>query len=433
MKATFNIRLAAVLAMVVLVVGTVAVVRDVTRTPGASRALAPAASATSADAQHLVSILQYLGGDYPPAAASHDEAELAEHRSLSAEAMAEARRLPAAAPFLDRLASIEARVRDGRDGEGVSRDCASLADDLVATMGISRAPGAAPDLERGAKLFAGNCVACHGPQGHGDGPAAAALKPPPADFHSPAVMGELTPFKAYNVERYGVAGTSMAPIAGLDDEDRWALAFYVFTLRQTACDHAPPKVSLDELANRSDAELAKVVGPEQVACARRRMPALDATALLASARARVLEGMRLADRGDAAGAESAVLDAYLTDVEPVEPWLRARDAGLVTQLEASFTQTRAALQQHDPSAHEDGQRLVALLDRAAGPHSGTTPASVFGFSALVIVREGFEAAVVIAALLAVVKKRKQLVRARLVHAGWLSALAVGAAMFALGR
>jgi high-affinity iron transporter len=58
---------------------------------------------------------------------------------------------------------------------------------------------------------------------------------------------------------------------------------------------------------------------------------------------------------------------------------------------------------------------------------------VFGFSALVIVREGFEAAVVIAALLAVVKKRKQLTRARLVHAGWLSALAVGAVAFVAGR
>ena len=433
LKATFNIRRASIIVLVAVTLCGVGYLLG--RSPAPARPPAPvaAASAPSADAQHLVSILQYLAGDYPPAVISHDQGELAEHRSLSAEALAEARRLPKVAPFVERIASVDARVREARDGEGVARDCTSLVDNLVTTMGIARAPASAPDLARGARLFAGTCATCHGPQGRGDGPAAASLKPPPASFHSPEVMGDLTPFKAYNVVRYGVSGTAMAPFAGLPEADRWALAFYVFTLRQPACDHRPPRVTLDDLANRTDEQLGASVGAGEVACARRTMPELDAPALLAAARARVVEGMQLADRGDQAGAEGAVLDAYLSDVEPVEPWLRARDGELVTQIEAGFTQTRAALQQRDPAARQDAERLVALLDRTAGPHSRATAASVYGFSALVIVREGFEAAVVIAALLAVVKKRKQLVRARLVHAGWLSALAVGAAMFLLGR
>jgi len=290
-----------------------------------------------------------------------------------------------------------------------------------------------PDIEHGARLFAESCATCHGPAGHGDGPAAAALKPRPADFHSDEVMAGLTPFKAFNVIRFGVNGTAMVPSTGLDEKQRWELAFYLFTLRQPACDHAPPRVALDELANRSDDELAKSVSPSDVACLRRRLPELDAPALVAAARARVDEATHLADRGDFRSAENAVLDAYLTDVEPIEPWLRARDADLVTRLEASFTTTRALLQQGDPAAHEEAVRLMGLLDRAAGPHARSTAASVFGFSMLVIVREGFEAAVIIAALLAVVKKRKQLVRARLVHAGWLSALGVGAALFVAGR
>jgi high-affinity iron transporter len=428
LKATFNIRRSLVVVFA-LVLGVVVYLA------GRSTAPAPVAqqATPSADAQHLVSILQYLAGDYPPAVVSHDEGELAEHRSLSAEALAEARRLPKVAPFVDRIASVDARVREARDGEGVARDCDSLVDDLVTAMGIARAPAAAPDLARGAHLFAETCATCHGPQGHGDGPAAASLKPPPADFHSAEVMGDLTPFKAFNVVRYGVRGTSMAPFAGIPEADRWALAFYVFTLRQPACDHAPAQASLDDLANRNDDELARSIGAAEVACARRKMPEVDAPALLAAARARVVEGMQLAGRGDAGGAESAILDAYLSDVEPVEPWLRARDGELVTQIEAAFTQTRAALQQGDPAAPKDAERLVALLDRAAGPHSRTTAASVYGFSALVIVREGFEAAVIIAALLAVVKKRKQLARARLVHAGWMSALGLGAVMFLLGR
>ena len=170
-----------------------------------------------------------------------------------------------------------------------------------------------------------------------------------------------------------------------------------------------------------------------MACLRRELPELDAPALLAAARSRVQEAARLADSGEPQRAESIVLDAYLTDIEPVEPWLRARDAELVTQLESSFTTTRAALQRRDAAAPEETARLLGLLDCAAGPHAKSTAASVFGFSALVIIREGFEAAVIIAALLAVVKKRKEVARARLVHAGWVSALGVGAVAFVLGR
>ena len=405
------------------------------RAPVAGPAGAPQAgeAAASGDAQHLVSILQYLETDYPAAVASHEAGELAEQRSLSAEAMAEVRRLPSGAPFAARVASVDSRVQAAEDAAGVGADCASLVDDLVAAMGIARAPSSVPDLDRGSRLFAEACASCHGRAGHGDGPAAAALKPRPANFHSPEVMAALTPFKAFNVIRFGVNGTAMAPSPALDEKQRWALAFYAFTLRQPPCDHTPPRVSLDELANHSDDDLARAHGAAEVACLRQRVPEPDAPALIAAARARVDEAMHLSDRGDAARAEAEVLDAYLSDIEPIEPWLRARDSELVTQLEASFTTTRAALQQHGPDAREDAARLRALLDRAAGPHKPTAASSVFGFSVLVIVREGFEAAVIIAALLAVVKKRKQFARARLVHAGWGSALAVGAVVFVLGR
>ena len=34
----------------------------------------------------------------------------------------------------------------------------------------------------GEKLFVANCLTCHGPEGHGDGPGAAALEKKPADL-----------------------------------------------------------------------------------------------------------------------------------------------------------------------------------------------------------------------------------------------------------
>ena len=428
LKATFNIgRLALPLLLAAAVVAllTLALL-------GSPSKASPRASA-GGDAQHLVAILQYLESDYPAAVASNDAGELAEQRSLSTDALAAARSLPLGSAFLPRVSSIDARVQRGADGVGVGADCASLVEDLVLTTGISRTPSSPPDLEEGAHLFAETCAACHGATGHGDGTAAPALNPKPANFHSAAVMGGLTPFKAFNVIRFGVKGTAMVPIDGLSEKQRWALAFYLFSLRQPACDHTPPHASLDELANTTDLDLGRSKGPEEIACLRRRLPDLDGPALLSAARAQVEQATRLASQGDTSNAEKAILDAYLTDIEPIEPWLRARDAEVVTQLEAAFTTTRADLQLKEPRASADGRELIALLDRAAGAHRATTKLSVFWFSLLVIVREGFEATVIIAALLAVLKKRKEAGRARFVHAGWISALAVGAVVFALGR
>jgi high-affinity iron transporter len=432
LKTTFNIGRVLVPIMVALAVVALVVVA----LRGGQNRASPAqaqAQASGGDAAHLVAILQYLESDYPAAVASNDSGELTEQRSLSAEAVGAVHGLPQLAAFVPRVAAIDARVQKATDAQGVGADCASLVDDLVAATGIARTPSAPPDLDQGARLFTENCAGCHGPAGHGDGPAAVALNPKPANFHSEEVMSGLTPFKAFNVVRFGVKGTAMVPFDKLDERQRWALAFYLFSLRQPACDHAPKHVALDTLANATDADLARSNGAGEVSCLRRKLPELDAPSLLAAARAQVEAAVRLANQGDTQGAESAVLDAYLTDIEPIEPWLRAHQADIVPQLEASFTTTRAALQQRDLHAQDEARELLALLDRAAGSHAAATSQSVFWFALLVIVREGFEATVIIAALLAVLKKRKEASRRRWVHAGWISALAVGGVVFAVGR
>jgi cytochrome c553 len=42
------------------------------------------------------------------------------------------------------------------------------------------------------QIFASRCAACHGPQGMGDGPTAAALNPKPRNFHDKTWQGEVT-------------------------------------------------------------------------------------------------------------------------------------------------------------------------------------------------------------------------------------------------
>jgi high-affinity iron transporter len=52
---------------------------------------------------------------------------------------------------------------------------------------------------------------------------------------------------------------------------------------------------------------------------------------------------------------------------------------------------------------------------------------------LILLREGFEATVIVAALLAMLRKMNATTSARVVHAGWTSALVVGAVLFIFGR
>jgi mono/diheme cytochrome c family protein len=43
-------------------------------------------------------------------------------------------------------------------------------------------PANANTIALGQKLFVANCLTCHGPEGHGDGPGSAALEKKPADL-----------------------------------------------------------------------------------------------------------------------------------------------------------------------------------------------------------------------------------------------------------
>ncbi len=86
---------------------------------------------------------------------------------------------------------------------------------------------AAPE---GAKIFKGYCESCHGPQGHGDGPAGAALNPKPknlAEF-APTVGDD---YLFWRVSA-GVPGSSMVGWKGiLKDEQIWQVITFIRALK----------------------------------------------------------------------------------------------------------------------------------------------------------------------------------------------------------
>jgi len=90
---------------------------------------------------------------------------------------------------------------------------------------------ASPELiARGNELFHTQCVMCHGPQGHGDGPAAAGLNPKPRNFTAPESQWKngRKPSQMFETVTKGLGG--MPSFASTPAEDRWALVHYVHSL-----------------------------------------------------------------------------------------------------------------------------------------------------------------------------------------------------------
>jgi mono/diheme cytochrome c family protein len=75
-----------------------------------------------------------------------------------------------------------------------------------------------------------NCVTCHGPNGKGDGPAAAALPPPkPADWTSPKVAAESDGEIFWKISN---GRGAMPPWKHLPEKDRWEIVNYIRTLQK---------------------------------------------------------------------------------------------------------------------------------------------------------------------------------------------------------
>jgi putative copper export protein/mono/diheme cytochrome c family protein len=95
---------------------------------------------------------------------------------------------------------------------------------LISPMGYTT-----QSIARGSRLFAENCVSCHGASGRGDGPIAQRLAVPPANLAAAHVLGH-TEGDLFWFVTAGI-GTGMPGFAAtLDEAERWDLVNWVQTL-----------------------------------------------------------------------------------------------------------------------------------------------------------------------------------------------------------
>jgi high-affinity iron transporter len=349
---------------------------------------------------------------------------------------------------------LETAVSQQAEAAKVAQIAHGLGNQLLATYPVPIAPKAVPDFARGSALYQEHCVACHGVGGHGDGPAAAQLDPPPIAFTDADRARSRSLYSLYEAVSQGVAGTAMPSFSSLSAEDRWALSFYVGTLAYpttardegarlwqqdpTLRDRIP---NLEALVRQTENELASNLDPSRAQAVlsylRANPSALSGQTGIALARSRLHESMAAYQSGSTAEASRLALSAYLDGIEPIEPRLAARDAKLMARVEEVMAEYRARLDRGATPA-EMKEHLAVVEDvlnsaNAVLDRSNSDAATTFIASFTILVREGLEALLLVVAIVAFLRKSGRQELMPYVHGGWISALVAGGITWLVAR
>lgn len=115
-------------------------------------------------------------------------------------------------------------------GGGGSSDEPAALEPVPAEYAGKTNPLGAEAAAEGAKVFKVNCESCHGPQGHGDGPAGQALDPKPKNL--PELAAQVGDDYLFWRVAEGKPGTSMVAWKGiLTDEQIWQAVAFIRTLK----------------------------------------------------------------------------------------------------------------------------------------------------------------------------------------------------------
>lgn len=419
---------------------------------GASLPARAASSDPARVAQTIAHMLDYIGVDYPEFVRDGkvlDAAEYQEQAEFSVQVIEQLRKLPdnpAKTGLLRQAETLNARIAARAPGDEVSRLAGELRQGVIDAWRIAIAPRRTPDLRGAAQLYASQCAACHGAEGKGDGPLAQGMEPAPADFHDVARMRQRSVYGLFNTISLGVTGTPMGGFAALSEDDRWALAFYVASLATPpevaqkgaaifAAEHvALPFANLRVLATVTENEVRSRHGEDGAMAFAwlKQNPAKAASTAeppLAFAGRHLDESLAAYRAGDVALAQRLAVTGYLEGFELAEASLDASDRALRQEIETQMTAYRYLLRAGTAVADVEKQAalLHTLLARAADQldTGGLSPLAALLGAFFILVREGLEALLVVAAIVAFLVKAERREALPYIHVGWIGAIGLG--------
>ena len=415
-----------------------------------------AASAVAANddaAQTILHMLDYVGVDYPEAVADgkvKDADEFKEMVEFTTRVVSLLRMLPdnpqQAQLALDAEALASA-VTKKRPAAEVAALAGKLRWAVIGAYKVAVAPKAPPSRERGADLYRQMCVACHGVEGRGDGASGAKLQPAPTNFHDRDRMARRSAFGLYNAITLGIEGTAMQSYRSLAEDDRWALAFHVASFALLRDQRNAGEMlwnagkgrqafsAIDNVATLSRNEVKERFGDEAVAMQAYLLSRPESVrqtdrSPIAFSVERLEAALAAYRGGDRDGAQRLAISAYLEGFELAEATLKNIDADLTRRIENEMMALRALITRGAPLDDMTTQhaKVVALLASARERMESATPSAqaIFVSAFLILLREGLEAILVLAAIIAFVVRAGRREALPYVHVGWGAALLSGA-------
>ncbi|QVI75499.1 cytochrome c/FTR1 family iron permease [Pseudomonas syringae] len=398
----------------------------------------------AAQALHL---LDYLGADYPATVADGKVVDTGKYQQ-QVDNLAALQGLVIALPqraereaLEQAVTQLKSAVAGRQDAVQVTRQARQLSAKLALAYEVSQAPAITPDPARGAPLYAQHCSVCHGDSGAGDGPAGIGLEPPPSNLRDTARLDRLSLYDLYNATGLGIAGTDMPAFADqLDDRQRWDIATYIASFSAQPVAQPAKTFNLADLARQTPAEVQAAEGPDATATFRaqraqppqvQRGPAqlLDYTSVTLD------KSLAAYKAGDREQAYDLSVAAYLEGFELVESSLDNVDANVRKDTEKSLMAYRQSLQDSMPLP-QVAQKLEAAKGKLKESadllgSDGLSLSLSYISGLLILLREGLEAILVLAAILAFLRNTGQQSAVRSVNIGWGLALLAGLATWAL--
>ena len=395
---------------------------------------------------------------------------------------------PSAAAMLDSIRQSAQRREPPSRLQRLAQQFAAL----LGSEAALQLPSGPPDTAEGARLFLQQCATCHGQTGRGDGPAARTLNPKPPALADASVMGGVSPEMAFRKISVGVTGTAMPAFGSqLSESQRWNLVAYVTGLRWKPRDAAqgeglflrdcaschgtlgmgdgplarslsklPPEIGLFTWqVQRSDSQLIAAIrsgvdgtpmpgdpllsaaDAGRLAAYMRSLPLRTNGAISADGHAAsnfdlaAKHSLTLLEQSIAAArdgrqneANDRAFDSYLA-FEPIETPARAKNPGVVSQMEKLYSQFKVAVSTSDlRGAQQSLDAIDANMPRVLELTRPTGSGSeAFMQSFLIILREGFEAILVVGAVVAFLLKTGHRERLRSIWVGVVLALLASAA------
>ncbi|MDH3257275.1 MAG: cytochrome c/FTR1 family iron permease, partial [Nitrospinota bacterium] len=296
----------------------------------------------------------------------------------------------------NRFSSLIQKVKSKTDPGVIHSEVNAINSGILNKFNIklSQTPSELVSLDNGRTLYMNNCKVCHGIQGKGDGPIASQLDPKPAVLADPQLTGDefSKPYDNFQIINVGIANTAMVGWADqFSEKELWDVTYFI---RSFSNENVKLPLLVSQVSSTGQKENQKDVTKKTI----------DEVFLLLD---QSMDAYREGRNREAA--ESAV-DAYLV-YEKVETVLITKRKELGLKLESSFGRLQAEIKRKAPIELVDKVRQGILSDlkeaqQVLTQEIGFTGLFIQSFS--IIVREGFEAILIIAALITfLVKSRNQ--------------------------